>query len=128
MLTFIREITCRIAFLGLVLVSFEVIDDSVWVRFGSFRWNSVIPPGTRPLMFPSFDQVVTTKPDYFTTSQSSLIGSLSCYFVALAVKTDHFVSLFGPRKALKTTVPEATMVVVVNLYLTRVILSEYFKV
>ena len=110
MLTFIRKITCRVAFLGLVLVSFEVIYDSVWVRFVSFRWNSVISPGTRPLVFPSFDQVVTTVPDYFTTSQSFLISSLSCFFVALAVNTDHFVSLFRPRIALETTVPEATMV------------------
>ena len=110
MLTFIRKIKCRVAFLGLVLVSFEVIYDSVWVRFGSFRWNSGILPGARPLVFPSFDQVVTTVPDYFTASQSSLISPVSCYFVALAVNTDHFISLFRPRKALETTVPEATMV------------------
>ena len=110
MLTFIREITCRVTCLGLVLVNFEVINNSVWVRFGSFRWNSVISTGTRPLMFPSFNQVVAQEAYYFTAFQSSLIGSLYCYFVALAVNTDHFVSLFGPRKAFKKSVPKATMV------------------
>ena len=110
MLTFIREITCRVACLGLDLVSFEVIYDSVWVRFVSFRWQSSMPPGTRPLVFPSFNQVVPQEPDYFTAFRRFLKGSLSCYFVAFAVNTDDFVSLFGPRKALATTVPEATMV------------------
>ena len=110
MLTFIRKITCRVACLGLVLVSFEVIDDSVWVRFVSFRWESIMPPGSRVLVFPSFDQVVAHEPDYCTSPQSSLIGSLHCYFVTLAVKTDYFGSLFRPRKALATTVPEATVV------------------
>ena len=109
MLTFIREITCRVACLFLVLVSFEVIDDRVWVRFVSFRWELVMPPGTRPLVFPSFNQSVPQGPDYFTAFQIFLIGSLSCYFVALAVNTDHFGSLFGLRKALDTTTPEATM-------------------
>ena len=69
-----------------------------------------MPPGTRPLMFPSFNQVVPQEPYKLTSLQRSLIGSLSCYFVALVVSTDHFVSLFEPRKALATTVPEATMV------------------
>ena len=41
--------------------------------------------------------------------QSSLIGVISCYFVALFVNTDHFGSLFGVREALDTTVPMATM-------------------
>ena len=110
MLTFIRENTCRVACLGLVLVSFEVIYYSVWVRFVSFRWKSSMPPGPRPLVFPSFNQVVPYEAYHFTASQSSLTGSLSCYFIALAVNTDRFISLFGLRKALATTVPEATMV------------------
>ena len=110
MLTFIREITCRVACLGLVLVSFEVICDSAWVRFVSFRWESSMPPGTRLLMFPSFNQVVPQEAYKVTSLQTFLKGSLSCYFVAFAVSTDHFVSLFGPRKALAKTVPEATMV------------------
>ena len=80
MLTFIRKITCQVACLCLVLVSFEVIDDSVWIRFVSFRWDSVIPPGTRLLVFASFDQAVVQEPDYFTAFQSFLIGSLSCYY------------------------------------------------
>ena len=111
MLTFIREITCRLAGLGLILVSFEVIDDSVWVRFVSFRLDSVIPPGTRLLVFPFFNQVVSTKPDKGTSVQSSLEGFLSCYCVPVAVSRDYSVSLFGSRKALvATTVPEATIV------------------
>ena len=110
MLTFIRETACRLACLGLVLVSFEVIDDSVWLRFVSFRWDSIIPPGTRHLVFPSFNQVVPQEACKLTSGQSSLVGGLSCYCVAFAVSTDHFVSLFGPWKALATTVPEATMV------------------
>ena len=109
MLTFIREITCWVACLCLVLVSFEAIDDSVWIRFVSFLGDSVIPPGTRLLVFPSFDQSAPQAPDYFTAFQSFLIGVISCYFVALAVNIDHFGSLFGLRKALETTMPEATM-------------------
>ena len=110
MLSFIREITCRVACFCLVLVSFEVIDDRVWVRFVSFLGYSVIPPGSRLLVFPSFDQSVPQEPDYFTEFQSFLIGVISCYFVALAVDIDHFGSLFGLREALDTTVSEATMV------------------
>ena len=88
MLTFIREITCSVACLGLVL-SCLVINDSVWVRFVSYRRESSMPPGMRPLMFPSFNQVVAQEPYQidFTAFQSSLIGSLSCYFVAFAVKS-----------------------------------------
>ena len=108
MLTFIREITCRVACLCYVLVS-DRVDDRLWVRFVSFRWDSVIPPGSRLLVFPSLDKVVPQELDYFTAFQSFLIGSLSCYFVALAVNIDHFGSLFGPGKALDTTMPEATM-------------------
>ena len=37
-------------------------------------------------------------------------GGLSGYYVAFAISTDHFVSLFRPWKALATTVPEATVV------------------
>ena len=69
-----------------------------------------MPPGTRLLVFPSFNQVVATVLDYFTSGQSSFEGYLSCHFFAFAVNTDYFVSLLGPQKALATTVPEATMV------------------
>ena len=95
--------------LCLVLVSFEVKDYRVWVRFVSFRWEFIVPPGTWPLVFPSFDQAVAQEPDYFTAFQSFLIGILSCYFVAIAINTDHFGSLFRIREALHTTMPEATM-------------------
>ena len=61
MLTFIRKITCRIACLCLVLVSFEVKDYRVWVRFISFSWNFVVLPGTRLLVFPFFDQSVAQR-------------------------------------------------------------------
>ena len=110
MLTFIRKITCRIACLCLVLVSFEVKDYRVWVRFISFSWNFVVPPGTRLLVFPSFDQSVAQELDYFTTFQSFLIGIISCYFVAVFVNMENFGSLFGIREALDTTMPVAAMV------------------
>ena len=109
MLTFVRKIKRWVACLCPVLVSFEVKDYRVWVRFVSFRWKFVVPPGTQPLIFPSFDQVVPQEPDYFTAFQSSLIGIISCYFVALFVYMDHFGSLFGMWEALDTTMPVATM-------------------
>ena len=109
MLTFIRKITGRVACLCLVLISFEVKDDCMWVRFVSFWWEFVVPPGSRSLVFLSFNQSVAWGSDYFTSFQSSLIGIISCYFVTLFVNTDHFGSLSGIREAMDTTVPMATM-------------------
>ena len=81
----------------------------MWIRFVSFRWKFVVLPGTRLLVFPSFDQSVDQETDHITAFQSSLIGVISCYFVALFVNMDHFGSLFGIREALDTTVPVTTM-------------------
>ena len=77
MLALIRKLTCRVACLGLVLVSLEVIDNSVWVRFVSFRWELNIPPGTRHLVFPYiyilFDN--TSRPWYMQGVVVSSIGN-----------------------------------------------------
>ena len=82
-------------------------------RVGTFRFFSVgVCRSTRDTApgVSIFRPICTPRTDYFTAFQSFLIGVLSCYFVALVVNTDHFGSLFGLRKALDTTMPEATMV------------------